>query len=255
MDIALLLTRLLLAAAFLVVLGLGWLLFHILRQQGRLLLRIEATEAELAPLAEQEGRGVAGLAVGTQERGGRRPDPGGTIGSPLAEVPDVIGGLVGAAMGQPMRSSVPMVAAASQSHTNGSGARVVPEPPAGPRIGDAAPDFSLSDLSGNLVHLSDFRGQETLVLFWSPSCDFCQHLLPHLLTWETQPPEGAPRLLVVSTESGADNQALGLRSPIVLEQADRSIGSLFGATGTPTAVLVDAEGRIASELAERESVK
>jgi hypothetical protein len=54
---------------------------------------------------------------------------------------------------------------------------------------------------------------------------------------------------VVSTGSVQDNQTMGLRSPVVIEQADRSIGRMFGARGTPTVVLIDAEGRIASELA------
>jgi len=107
----------------------------------------------------------------------------------------------------------------------------------------------LPDLSGQTVHLSDFRGDQTLVLFWRPSCGFCQRMLSDLKAWEAQPPEGAPQLLVVSTDSIQDNQAMELRSPIVLDHAGMSIGSQFSATGTPMAVLVDAEGRIASELA------
>jgi hypothetical protein len=45
------------------------------------------------------------------------------------------------------------------------------------------------------------------------------------------------------------NQAMGLRSPVALDQDGMRVGRLFGATGTPMAVLVDAEGKIASELA------
>jgi len=147
-----------------------------------------------------------------------------------------------------MDTIVPLAAPASHNHD--SAVAPLPRPSACLEIGEAAPDFSLPDLSGKLVHLSDFQGTPTLVLFWRPSCGCCQHLLPHLVAWEAQPPEESPRLLLVSTGSVADNQALGLRSPIVLEQADRSIGKMFGATGTPTAVLIDAEGRIASDLAE-----
>jgi hypothetical protein len=47
----------------------------------------------------------------------------------------------------------------------------------------------------------------------------------------------------------ADNKAMGLRSPVVLDKQGMSIGRQFGAGGTPMAVLVDAEGKIASELA------
>ena len=53
---------------------------------------------------------------------------------------------------------------------------------------------------------------------------------------------------MVSTGSVEDNRALGLRSPVVLD-TDFTVGSAFDAGGTPMAVLVDAEGRIASGVA------
>jgi thiol-disulfide isomerase/thioredoxin len=106
----------------------------------------------------------------------------------------------------------------------------------------------LPDLSGKAVALADFRGHPTLLLFWRPSCGFCQRMLSDLQAWEAHPPKGAPRLLVVSTGSVETNRALGLRSTVVLDE-HMSVGSMFGANGTPMAVLVDARGKIASELA------
>ena len=44
------------------------------------------------------------------------------------------------------------------------------------------------------------------------------------------------------------NREQGLKSPIVLDSGF-SVGRAFGASGTPSAVLVDAEGKIASGLA------
>ncbi len=171
--------------------------------------------------------------------------PDGTIGSRLAQGADVIRSLVGESIGLPALRTLPMATAPHQP--NGNGAHARPRP-AAPAIGQPAPDFSLPDLSGKPVKLSDFRGSVTLVLFWRPGCGFCQRMLPDLLAWEEKPPEGAPTLLVVSSESVADNQALGLRAPILLEQDGMRVGSQFGANGTPMAVLVDAEGKIASEV-------
>src|SRR5439155_17527063 len=94
-----------------------------------------------------------------------------------------------------------------------------------------------------------FRGRATVILFWNPGCGFCQRMLPDLKAWEANPPAGAPQLLVVATGGTVDeNRALGLRSPVVLAPGS-SVMSAFGANGTPMAVLVDAESRIASELA------
>src|SRR2546429_2226297 len=106
----------------------------------------------------------------------------------------------------------------------GNGATAGPRPPAGPQRGEPAPEFSLPDLSGQMVHLSDFRGNKTLVLFWRPSCGFCQRMLPDLKAWEAQPPEGAPKMLVVSTDSVESNQAMGLRSPVLLDQDGTGVG-------------------------------
>jgi hypothetical protein len=75
-------------------------------------------------------------------------------------------------------------------------------------------------------------------------------MLEDLKAWEAKPPKGAPQLLVISTGTLEANQAPGLRSPVLLDQGgSMSVASKFGAGGTPMAVLVDAEGKIASELA------
>jgi hypothetical protein len=72
-------------------------------------------------------------------------------------------------------------------------------------------------------------------------------MLDGLKAWETTPPVGAPQLLVVSRGTVEANQAQGLRSPVVLDQGF-TVGRAFGADGTPMAVLVDGEGKIASEV-------
>ena len=70
----------------------------------------------------------------------------------------------------------------------------------------------------------------------------------YLKAWEARPPTRAPKLLVVSTGTVAENEALGLQSPVVLAPSF-TIGVAFGANGTPSAVLVAADGTIASPVA------
>jgi thiol-disulfide isomerase/thioredoxin len=97
------------------------------------------------------------------------------------------------------------------------------------------------------VELKDFRGQQTLVLFWNPGCGFCQQMLPDLIEWEQNPPKEAPKLLVVSAGTEEANREQGLSSTVVLDQ-NFAVGRAFGASGTPSAVLVDAEGKVASDI-------
>lgn len=72
-------------------------------------------------------------------------------------------------------------------------------------------------------------------------------MLEELRAWESDPPNGAPSLLLLSSGSATANRAQGLRSPILLDQGFRAANA-FGAGGTPSAVLIDARGRVASEL-------
>jgi peroxiredoxin len=120
-------------------------------------------------------------------------------------------------------------------------------PQTGPKPGEPAPALRLPDLDGNTIELASFRGMDTLLLFWGLDCGYCRRMLPELRAWEASRPGSAPQLLVVSSGSAEANREMGLQSPVVLDQ-DFGTGRAFGARGTPSAVLVDREGRIASEV-------
>ncbi len=117
------------------------------------------------------------------------------------------------------------------------------------KIGELAPDFSHSDLKGELFCLKQFRGRKILVLFWNTGCGFCNIMLDDLKAWEQNQPPGVPELLLISTGSILENQMLGLNSTILLDP-DFITAATFGINGTPIGVIVDQEGRIASMLAE-----
>jgi peroxiredoxin/uncharacterized membrane protein YphA (DoxX/SURF4 family) len=114
-------------------------------------------------------------------------------------------------------------------------------------IGMPAPPVSLPDLEGRTVALADFLGQSTALLFWNPGCGFCQQMLPDLKAWEESPPQGAPKLVLVSSGDPERNRGQGLRSPILLDD-EFQVGATFGAGGTPSAILIDAQGNVASKL-------
>lgn len=134
--------------------------------------------------------------------------------------------------------------------TDGSARR---SPPAKPvivplRVGDTAPSIRLPDLDGHMMDLNKPSDRDTLVLFWNPNCGFCSKMLPDLQEWENRRESEAPGLLVISSGDAETNRAMGLGSPIILDQSF-SHGSAFRIRGTPSAVLVDSNGRIASDVA------
>jgi thiol-disulfide isomerase/thioredoxin len=114
-------------------------------------------------------------------------------------------------------------------------------------VGSKAPEIKLPDLDGDEVTLDDVSDGRTVLLFWNPGCGFCKRLEPELKEWEESADDDAPDLVLISTGSVEANAAHGFESPILLDQSFRT-GSLFGASGTPSAILIDENGNVASAV-------
>jgi thiol-disulfide isomerase/thioredoxin len=85
------------------------------------------------------------------------------------------------------------------------------------------------------------------MLFWSPSCGFCQQMLEDLRKWEDDAREDAPELLVIAAGALDENRKQGFRSRVLLDPY-YAASQVFNSGGTPSAVLVE-EGRVASAVA------
>ena len=68
-----------------------------------------------------------------------------------------------------------------------------------------------------------------------------------LLAWERSRKDSSPRLVVVSTSDERTTRDDGFHSLVLLDQGS-AVSRAFGAGGTPMAVLVNAEGRVASAV-------
>jgi peroxiredoxin len=206
----------------------------------------ESSEHGLTGVLLQEDREVfeSYRAYGTPSAVLVRPD--GTIGSTLVGGEEAIEHLVAQAAEVP--TWVPLLPGTPATTEAADHGKAHPAAPRTRKVGEPAPFVELPDLAGNTVKLEQFRGKEILVLFWNLGCGFCQQMLPDLQEWEENSPEGVPELLVVSTGTKEANEEMRLGSPVVLDQGF-SAGRAFGAVGTPSAVLIDAEGRVASEVA------
>lgn len=205
--------------------------------------RVKIAEYGISTVAIQKDREVAQAfgANGTPSAVLILPD--GTIREPVATGADAIRALVG----RVAEKKPPVIPLRQIDNANGTPPTPVHHAAKQPGIGDPAPAVALPALDGSTVSLDDFRGRDTVVLFWNPGCGFCRRMLPELKRWEQAKTDAAPDLLVVSAGSIEANNEMGLRSTVVIDQGF-STGRLFGASGTPSAVLVDVEGSVASSI-------
>ncbi len=115
-------------------------------------------------------------------------------------------------------------------------------------LGAAVPSLELPSLDGETVSLESFRGRDTLLLFWNPDCGFCRSMHDDLIAWERGTANAQrPRLAVISSGGEDSTRAEGFSSTVLLD-GDFRVGSAFGIDGTPMAVLLGADGLIASPV-------
>ncbi len=121
-------------------------------------------------------------------------------------------------------------------------------------VGEAVPDFALTDLDGKEHNLSDYKGKVVLLEWFNPQCPYVidQYTKGTLKTFGREmKQDGAIYLAVNSAAPG--NQGSGreaniearerfeIRFPILLDE-DGKVGRLLDARFTPQIFIIDARG-------------
>jgi thiol-disulfide isomerase/thioredoxin len=112
-------------------------------------------------------------------------------------------------------------------------------------VGDAVPPLRRPDLRGRMVDLAASRGMPSLVLFWNPGCRPCRELLPAILAAE-QRLNGLGMVIVSQGPIGL-TEGVGFSSPTVFDD-DQSIARTLGVEGSPSAVVINGHGKVATRV-------
>jgi peroxiredoxin len=117
-----------------------------------------------------------------------------------------------------------------------------------PVVGAPAPDFTLKDLSGNDVALSNHKGHVVLINFWATWCGPCLVEMPAIeRRYEALKDKGFVVLAVdddeAITEVSAFTHELDLTFPVLLDPG-AMVNDLYRVRGLPTSFVVDREGVI-----------
>jgi cytochrome c biogenesis protein CcmG, thiol:disulfide interchange protein DsbE len=115
-----------------------------------------------------------------------------------------------------------------------------------PRVGELAPNFRVRDLEGNIVELSDLRGQPVWINFWASWCPPCRAENPDI---QAVYEEHASAGLVILAISIAEDEGTvrdyvmrtGLTFTFALDQTTE-IAARYRIVGIPTHFFIDADG-------------
>lgn len=116
--------------------------------------------------------------------------------------------------------------------------------------GARAPSFTLPDLAGEPVALSDFAGQTVVVDFWATWCVPCKHQIPVLNEFQRNVAGRDVVVLGVAVDAGGRDAVApfaeehGIEYPVLL--GSESLARDYGVPGFPALVVVDERGRLDS---------
>lgn len=116
----------------------------------------------------------------------------------------------------------------------------------GPATAEPA-DFTLNDLNGKPVSLSDFRGRWVVVNFWASWCPPCIRELPELVTYQTENPD--VQVLGINFEESTPSEAREFLKPFAINFPNLKVGTtplepFEPLEGLPTTAIVDPGGNI-----------
>jgi methylamine dehydrogenase accessory protein MauD len=125
-------------------------------------------------------------------------------------------------------------------------------PGAGLPVGQRAPEFELRRLSGDRLTLAALRGsgRRVLLFFTNPDCGPCEALLPDVARWQREHRRHVT-IAVISHGSIEVNHAKVAKHDVhsILLQKEREVTEAYQVSSTPAAVLVGADGTVASRIA------
>jgi peroxiredoxin len=115
----------------------------------------------------------------------------------------------------------------------------------------AAPEFTLTDASGRLVSLSDFRGKAVLLNFWATWCSPCEQEIPWFV--EMQHSNESRGFTVIGVSMDAEGwsavkpylERKRVNYPVMLGN-DQVAGLFGGLQAIPLTLVIDRGGRVAA---------
>ena len=123
------------------------------------------------------------------------------------------------------------------------------EKPAGAKVGGPAADFTLEDLEGNKVSLSDYEGKKIFLNFWATWCEPCKQEMPEMEKIHQNYEDVVVLAINLDTEKDIqgfmDEHDLTFQALLDVEE---EVNDQYEVVSIPTSYFIDEEGVIRKKI-------
>ena len=121
------------------------------------------------------------------------------------------------------------------------------------RVGDAAPEFTITTLDGETVSLSDYRGKVVFLNFWASWCPPCRAEMPSIESLKDKMAGCDFVILAVNLDSGSQERIIDRIQSFVDENGftfevlidnELTLAREYGIAAIPTTFILDESGVI-----------
>lgn len=111
-------------------------------------------------------------------------------------------------------------------------------------------DFTLEDMNGNKVSLSDFKGKTIFLNFWASWCGPCKYEMPFIEQLYQETKDSDLVIVTVNLEEPKSTVSKFLTDnkytfPVLLD-SEVEVASQYGVSGIPLSLLIDKDFKIVS---------
>ena len=123
---------------------------------------------------------------------------------------------------------------------------VAPASASTPKVGQPAPDFTVTTFGGRVVKLADLKGDVVILNFWATWCGPCRRELPLLEEFFRSYSQYGFQVFAVATENSvSESQLRPLALKLTIPFVRRLRGPYRDLDAVPTNYVIDRNGKIA----------
>jgi len=120
----------------------------------------------------------------------------------------------------------------------------------GNKIGELAPDFTLTTIDGKTMNLYDYRGKNIILNFWATWCGPCTYEVPFLRQIDETWAKAGVAIIAVNTQDNVENAAIYAKRHnlnfVIPVDPRGGVATMFNVHGLPTTFFIDSDGVIKS---------